>query len=79
MSVCAAFPLRLTTASPSHQDALQDDFGEAVVARDMPEPCLFPFLDSFQKRFRWKLILLRTQSFGVVLQVGNAETFPLSA
>ena len=33
------------------QGALKDDFGETVVAYDMPKPCEFPFLDSCQKRF----------------------------
>ena len=46
------FPLP-TTASPSLQGVLKDDFGQAVVACDMPEPCLFPSLDSCQKRFLW--------------------------
>ena len=35
-----AFPL-LTMASPTLQGALKDDFGETVVACDMPEPCKF--------------------------------------
>ena len=46
------FPLP-TTASQTLQDALQDGFGEAVVACDMPEPCKFPSPDSYQKRFPW--------------------------
>ena len=29
--------------------ALKDGFGEAVLARDMPEPCEFPSLDRCQK------------------------------
>ena len=33
-----AFPVP-TTASPTFQGTLQDGFAEAVVARDMPEPC----------------------------------------
>ena len=45
-----AFPLP-TTASPTVQGALKDGFGEAVVARDMPEPCEFPSFDSCQKKF----------------------------
>ena len=45
-----AFPLP-TTASPSLQDAVKDDFGKAVVACKMPQPCEFPSLDSCQKRF----------------------------
>ena len=48
------------------QGALKDDFGEAVVACDMPEPCKFPSLDSCQKRSRgptMKLSSLCIQSF----------------
>ena len=37
-----------TTASPGLLGALMDAFGEAVVARDMPEPRQFPSLDSCQ-------------------------------
>ena len=36
-----AFPLP-TTASLAFKDAPKDSFGEAVVARDMPEPCEYP-------------------------------------
>ena len=53
-----------TKASATLQGALQDLFGEAVVACDMPQPCKFPSPDSCQKRFMWtarKLILLRNQ------------------
>ena len=39
------FPLP-TTASPTVQGALEDGFGEAVVACDMPKPCKFPSFDS---------------------------------
>ena len=42
--VHAAFPLP-TTASPTLKCALKNGFGEAVVARDMPELCKFPSLD----------------------------------
>ena len=35
-----AFLLPITT-SPTLQGALKDDFGKAVVACDMPEPCNF--------------------------------------
>ena len=54
------------------------NFGEAVVACDMPEPCKFPPLDSCQKRF------LRTHHdgnlaphpvVGILIQVGVAEKF----
>ena len=42
------------TAEPFNlQVALKDGFGEAVLARDMPEPCEFPSLDSCQKKFLW--------------------------
>ena len=50
--VHSAFPLP-TTASPTLQGALQDGFGEALLACDMPEPCKFPSLDSCQKRILW--------------------------
>ena len=53
-------------ASPTFKGALKDDFGEAVVACEMPEPCKFSFLDSCQKRGSCgptrELILLRIQS-----------------
>ena len=47
-----AFPLR-TTASSGLQGAVKDGVGEAVVARDMPEPCECLSPDSWLKRFRW--------------------------
>ena len=47
-----AFPLP-TTASPTFQGDLTVDFGEAVVAYDISEPCKFPSLDCCQKRFLW--------------------------
>ena len=50
-AVHPAFSLR-TTLSPT-QGALKDGFGEAVVARDMPEPCKFPSLDVRQKKLLW--------------------------
>ena len=46
------FPL-LTTASPTLQGVLKDDFGEVVVACDMMKQRRFPSLDSCQKRFLW--------------------------
>ena len=59
-----AFPLPIT-ASSTLQGSLEDGFGEAVVACDMPEPCKFLSLDRCQKRFSCeptrKLILLCTQ------------------
>ena len=54
-------------------------FGEAVVACDMPEPCEFPSIDSCQKRFLWThkgVDLASHPVIGLVLQVGDAETFP---
>ena len=36
---------------PPSQGALEDDFGEAVVACNLPEPCEFPYPDSCQKNF----------------------------
>ena len=61
------------------QGALKDGFGEAVVARDIPEPCKFPSLDSCQKRFLWapkEVALASHPVVGLVLQVGNAKKFP---
>ena len=40
-----AFTL-LTVVLPILQGALKNGIGEAVVKRDMPEPCEFPSLDS---------------------------------
>ena len=45
-----AFPLS-TMAPPTLHDALKDGFREAVVACDIPEPCMFPSFDRCQKRF----------------------------
>ena len=57
-----AFPLP-STASPTLQGALKDGFGEAVVVRDMPEPCEFPSLSGGGACVPTRrLILLRTQS-----------------
>ena len=47
----------------------------------MPEPCEFPSLDSCQKRFMWvhkEVDLAPHPVVGVVLQVEDAETFPLA-
>ena len=41
------------TASPTLQRSLKDGFEQVVVACDMPEPCMFPSLDSCQKKFLW--------------------------
>ena len=48
-----AYPLP-TTALPTLQGALKDDFGEDVVACDMPEPFKFPSLDCRRKSFLLK-------------------------
>ena len=64
---------------PLLQGALKDGFGEAVVARDMPEPCKFPSLDSCQKRFLWTNNGVDPPPrpvVGLVLQVEDAEKFP---
>ena len=42
-----------STALPSLQGTLKDGCREPVVAFDMPEPCKFLFLDSYQKGFLW--------------------------
>ena len=47
-----AYPLP-TTASSTLYSALRDGFREVVVARDMPDPCEYPSLDSCQKRLLW--------------------------
>ena len=73
-----AFPLP-TTASPTLQCALKDDFGEAVVVCDMPEPCNFPFLDCCQKRLLWthkEVDFAPNPIVGLLLQRGDAERFP---
>ena len=58
--------------------ALKDVFGEAVMARDMPEPCEFLSLDSCQKRFigaHTEVDLAPHLVVGLVLQVGDADTW----
>ena len=45
----------------------------------MPEPCKFPFLDSYQKRFLWtheEVDLVPHPVVGLMLQVGDTEKFP---
>ena len=72
-----AFPLP-TTALPTLQSVQKDGFGEAVVACDIPEPCKFPFPDSWQKRFLWthkEVDLALHPVVGLVLQVRDAEKF----
>ena len=49
------------------------------MACDMPEPCKFPSLDSYQERFLWthkEVDLAPHLVIGLVLQVGFAEKFP---
>ena len=58
-----------TTASHTVQDALKDDFGEAVMACDMPEPHKFPSLESSQKRFLWNQEKVDPVSYPVVALV----------
>ena len=65
--------------SPTLQGALKDDFGEAVVACHLPEPCKLWSLDSCQKRFLWthkEVDLVPHPVIGLVLQVGDVEKFP---
>ena len=56
-----------------------DEFREAALACDLPEPCKFPSLDSCQKMFLWthkEVDLAPHPVVGLVLQVGDAEKFP---
>ena len=49
------------------------------MACDIPEPCKFPSLDSFQRRFPWthkEVDLAPHQVVGFVLQVGDTKKFP---
>ena len=50
------------------------------MARGMPKPCEFPFLDSCQKRFLWAHLEVLDPAphpvVGLVLQVGDAEKCP---
>ena len=51
------------------------------MACDMPEPCKIPSLGSCRKRFLWALIevdLAPHLVVDLVLQIGNAEKFPLA-
>ena len=64
--VHSAFPLPTAVSYPL-QCALEDGFGEAVVACDMPEPCKFPSLESCQKRFLWRH---REVDFALISVVG---------
>ena len=67
-----------TTGSPTLQRALEDGFGDPVVACNMLEPFEFLFLDSYRKKFLWacrKIHLAPHPVVGLVLQVGSAEKF----
>ena len=61
------------------QVALKDEFVEAIVARDLPEPCEFLSLDSRRTRLLWahKVVDLAPYPVvGLVLQVGDGGKFP---
>ena len=76
--VYPAFPLP-TAASPSLQGTLKDDFREAAVACDKPEPCVCPSLDCCHKRFLWthkEADLVPHLVAGLVFQIWDAEKFP---
>ena len=66
-------------ASPILQSALKDGCGEDVVTYDMPEPCGFLSLDSWQK---WFLSADEEVNpaphpvIGLVLYVEHMDTFP---
>ena len=79
MSTIQRCPSNISQASPTLQGSLKDGFGETVLAFDMLEPCEFPSLDSCQERLLWthkEVDLPPHPAIGLVLQVGNAETFP---
>ena len=70
------FLCRPQRLDPFVQDALKDDFGEAVLARDVPEPCEFASLDSCQKRIPWahkEVDFAPQQVVGLVLQEGDEK------
>ena len=49
------------------------------MACDMSEPCKFPSLDSFQKRFLWthkEVDLAPHPAVGLVIEVGDTGKFP---
>ena len=71
--------LVLTIVSHTLQGALKDGFSEAIVARNLIQPCKFLSIDSFQKRFLWtheEVDLALHPDAGLMLQVGDAEKFP---
>ena len=64
-------------ASATLHGVLKD--GEAVVACDMPEPCMFLSLGSSLKRFLWThkdVDLASHPVVCIVLRVGDTEKFP---
>ena len=66
-------------AWPTFQGALEDGFGEAVVARDMPKPCRIPFLDICRKSYLWAhkvADLALHQVVDLELYVRDVEKFP---
>ena len=65
--------------SPTLQGASEDDFGEAIMACDMPRPCKLLSLDSYQKRFMWthkEVDRAPHLVSDLALQIGDAEKFP---
>ena len=73
-----ALPL-LTSELSTFQTALKDDFGEDVLACDMPQPSKFLSLDSCQRRFLWahkEADLALSPVAGFLLQVEDAKKFP---
>ena len=79
MSTLWCYPSSISTAEHGVapiQRALEDGFGEAVMACNMPKPCKFPSLESCQKRFMWihkKADLVPQPIVGFVLRVGDVE------
>ena len=73
-----AFPLP-TTASPTLQSALNDGFGEAAVAYDMPKPCQVSISLTVARRGscgpKKKLTLLHTQSLVLCSKQGMWRSF----
>ena len=81
MSTLSCCPSSISSADHgvgTLQGPLKHGFGEAVMTRDMPEPCEFPPLDSRQKRFVWahkEVDLAPHPVVGLTLQE-DAEKFP---
>ena len=82
MSTLWCYPSSISTAEHGVapiQRALEDGFGEAVVACNMPKPCKFPSPDSSQKRCLWthnEVDFAPHPVVGLVLQVEDSEKFP---